>query len=130
MKGCLQHTNSLWDTDYFFSMDKKDFDELLEKWEIESSVFSDWFDTKKQLFITLHADLWYWNESITQDINSISIKFSYKLLGMLMNYDRDTFEHRYNPKWDKFIFYIKDSYQKLCLDHSLKMAKEETEKKW
>jgi len=45
-----------------------------------------------------------------------------------MNYDRDTFEHRYNPKWDKFIFYIKDSYQKLCLDHSLKMATEETEK--
>ena len=21
MKGCLQHTNSRWDTDYFFSMD-------------------------------------------------------------------------------------------------------------
>jgi hypothetical protein len=128
MKGCLQHTNSRWDTDYFFSMDKKDFDELVKKWEIESSLYSDWFDTKKQLFITLHADLKYWEESITQDLDTVSIKFSYKLLGILMNYDRDTFEHRYNLRWDKFIFFIRDSYQKLCLDYNLKTAEEKSSK--
>jgi hypothetical protein len=128
MKGCLEHTNSRWDTDYFFSMDKKDFDELVKKWEIESSLYSDWFDTKKQLFITLHADLKYWEESITQDLDTVSMKFSYKLLGILMNYDRDTFEHRYNLRWDKFIFFIRDSYQKLCLDHNLKTAEEKSSK--
>ena len=128
MKGCLQHTNSRWDTDYFFSMDKKDFDELVKKWEIESSLYSDWFDTKKQLFITLHADLKYWEESITHDIDTVSMKFSYKLLGILMNYDRDTFEHRYNLRWDKFIFFIRDSYQKLCLDYNLKTAEEKSSK--
>ena len=128
MKGCLQHTNSRWDTDYFFSMDKNDFDELVKKLEIESSLYSDWFDTKKQLFITLHADLKYWEESITQDIDTVSMKFSYKLLGILMNYDRDTFEHRYNLRWDKFIFFIRDSYQKLCLDHNLKIAEEKNSK--
>ena len=128
MKGCLQHTNSRWDTDYFFSMDKKDFDELVKKWEIESSLYSDWFDTKKQLFITLHADLKYWEESITQDLDTVSMKFSYKLLGILMNYDRDTFEHRYNLRWDKFIFFIRDSYQKLCLDYNLKTAEEKSSK--
>jgi hypothetical protein len=128
MKGCLEHTNSRWDTDYFFSMDKKDFDELVKKWEIESSLYSDWFDTKKQLFITLHADLKYWEESITQDLDTVSMKFSYKLLGILMNYDRDTFEHRYNLRWDKFIFFIRDSYQKLCLDYNLKTAEEKSSK--
>ena len=56
------------------------------------------------------------------------MKFSYKLLGNLMQYDRDTFEHRYNPRWDKFIFFIKDSYQKLWLDHNLKSADDKNSK--
>ena len=128
MKGCLQHINSRWDTDYFFSMDKNDFDELVKNGEIESTIYSDWYDTKKKLFITLHCDLWYWDESITQDIDSIRMKFSYKLLGNLMQYDRDTFEHGYNPRWDKFIFFIKDSYQKLWLDHNLKSADDKNSK--
>lgn len=128
MKGCLQHINSCWDTDYFFSMDKKDFEELVKNWEIESTIYTDWFDTKKQLFITLHVDLKYWNETITQDLDGIRMKFSYKLLQNLMQYDRDTFEHRYNFKWDKFIFFIKDSYQKLRLDHNLNSAEDKTSK--
>jgi hypothetical protein len=128
MKGCLQYINSRWDTDYFFSMDKKDFDELVKNWEIESTIYADWFDTKKQLFITLHVDLEYWNETITQDLDGIRMKFSYKLLQNLMQYDRDTFEHRYNRKWDKFIFFIKDSYQKLRLDHNLNSAEDKTSK--
>jgi len=128
MKGCLQHINSRWDTDYFFSMDKKDFEELVKNWEIESTIYADWFDTKKQLFITLHVDLEYWNETITQDLDGIRMKFSYKLLQNLMQYDRDTFEHRYNRKWDKFIFFIKDSYQKLRLDHNLNSAEDKTSK--
>lgn len=56
------------------------------------------------------------------------MKFSYKLLGILMNYDRDTFEHRYNLRCDKFIFFIRDSYQKLCLDYNLKTAEEKSSK--
>lgn len=128
MKGCLQNINSCWDTDYYFSMDKKDFEELVKRWEIESIIYTDWYDTKKQLFITLHVDLAYWNEVITQNLDNIKMKFSYRLLQMLMQCDRDTFEHRYNSQWDKFIFLIKDTYQKRCFDYNLKNTKDKAKK--
>ena len=109
-------------------MDKKDFEELVKRWEIESIIYTDWYDTKKQLFITLHVDLAYWNEVITQNLDNIKMKFSYRLLQMLMQCDRDTFEHRYNSQWDKFIFLIKDTYQKRCFDYNLKNTKDKAKK--
>ena len=123
MKGCIQHVNNNWDTDYLFSVDKNDFNELVRNGEIETTVYSDWNDnTKKQLLITLHVDLKYWNESITQDVDSVKMKFSYKLLQMLMKNEKETFEHSNELNWDKLVFYIKDSYQKQRLDHNLKVA--------
>lgn len=129
MKGCIQHINNNWDTDYLFSVDKKDFDELVKNGEIETTVYSDWNDsTKKQLLITLHVDLRYWNETITQDVDNIKIKFSYKLLQMLMKNEKETFEHSNDLSWDKLVFYIKDSYQKQRLDHNLKVAEQKVSK--
>ena len=123
MKGCIEHINNNWDTDYLFSVDKNDFNELVRNWEIETTVYSDWNDnTKKQLLITLHVDLKYWNESITQDVDSVKMKFSYKLLQMLMKNEKETFEHSNKLNWDKLVFYIKDSFQKQRLDHNLKVA--------
>ena len=127
MKGCIQHVNNNWHRDYLFSIDKNDFDELVKNGEIESTVYSDWNNTtKKQLFITLYVDLKYWNESITQDVDSVRMKFSYKLLQMLMKNDNETFEHSNDLNWDKLVFFIKDSFQKLRLDHSIKTAEEIT----
>ena len=129
MKGCIEHINTNWDTDYLFSVDKEDFNELIKNGEIETTVYSDWKDsTKKQLLITLHVDLKYWNESITQDLNNIKMEFSYKLLQMLMKDNNDTFEHLNNLNWNKLIFFIKDSYQKQCLDYRLNTAKEKSNK--
>lgn len=129
MKGCIQHINNNWDTDYLFSLNKDDFNELVKNGEIESTVYSDWNNTtKKQLLITLHVDLKYWNETITEELDSIKMKFSYKLMQMLMKNDKETFEYSNNLHWDKLIFFIKDSYQKLRLDHNLKTAKEKTSK--
>lgn len=129
MKGCIQHVNNNWDTDYLFSVDKNDFNELVRNGEIETTVYSDWNDnTKKQLLITLHVDLKYWNESITQDLNNVEMKFSYKLLQMLMKYDKETFEHRNSNNWNKLIFFIKDSFQKQRLNHRIKTSEEKNSK--
>ena len=125
MKGCIEHINTNWDTDYLFSVDKKDFDDLVKNGEIETTVYSDSKNaTKKQLLITLHVDLKYWNESITQDLNNVEMKFSYKLLQMLMKYDKETFEHSNSNNWNKLIFFIKDSFQKQHLDYRIKTAEE------
>ena len=127
MKGCIEHINTNWDTDYLFSVDKEDFNELIKNGEIETTVYSDWKDsTKKQLLITLHVDIKYWNESITQDLNNIKMEFSYKLLQMLMKDNNERFEHHNNLNWNKLIFFIKDSYQKQCLNHRLNTAKEKS----
>lgn len=129
MKGCIEHINNNWDADYFFSVDKKDFDDLVKNGEIETTVYSDSKNaTKKQLLITLHVDLKYWNESITQDLNNVEMKFSYKLLQMLMKYDKETFEHSNSNNWNKLIFFIKDSFQKQHLDHRIKTAEEKNSK--
>jgi hypothetical protein len=129
MKGCIEHINNNWDADYFFSVDKKDFDDLVKNGEIETTVYSDWKDsTKKQLLITLHVDLKYWNESITQDLDSVKMEFSYKLLQMLMKDNNERFEHHNNLNWNKLIFFIKDSFQKQHLDHRIKTAEEKSNK--
>lgn len=129
MKGCIEHINNNWDADYLFSVDKKDFDDLVKNGEIETTVYSDSKNaTKKQLLITLHVDLKYWNESITQDLNNVEMKFSYKLLQMLMKYDKETFEHSNSNNWNKLIFFIKDSFQKQHLDHRIKTAEEKNSK--
>lgn len=129
MKGCIEHINTNWDTDYLFSVDKKDFDDLVKNGEIETTVYSDSKNaTKKQLLITLHVDLKYWNESITQDLNNVEMKFSYKLLQMLMKYDKETFEHHNSNNWNKLIFFIKDSFQKQRLNHRIKTAEEKNNK--
>jgi hypothetical protein len=125
MKGCIEHINTNWDTDYLFSIDKEDFNDLVKNGEIETTVYSDSKNaTKKQLLITLHVDLKYWNESITQDLDNIKMKFSYKLLQMLMKYDKETFEHSNRINWNKLIFFIKDSFQKQHLDYRIKTAEE------
>ena len=129
MKGCIEHINNNWDTDYLFSVDKEDFDDLVKNGEIETTVYSDSKNaTKKQLLITLHVDLKYWNESITQDLNNVEMKFSYKLLQMLMKYDKETFEHSNSNNWNKLIFFIKDSFQKQHLNHRIKTAEEKNSK--
>ena len=129
MKGCIEHINNNCDADYFFSVDKEDFNDLVKNGEIETTVYSDSKNaTKKQLLITLHVDLKYWNESITQDLNNVEMKFSYKLLQMLMKYDKETFEHSNSNNWNKLIFFIKDSFQKQHLDHRIKTAEEKNNK--
>jgi len=129
MKGCIEHINTNWDTDYLFSVDKEDFDDLVKNGEIETTVYSDSKNaTKKQLLITLHVDLKYWNESITQDLNNVEMKFSYKLLQMLMKNEKETFEHSNSNNWNKLIFFIKDSFQKQHLDHRIKTAEEKSNK--
>ena len=129
MKGCIEHINTNWDTDYLFSVDKEDFDDLVKNGEIETTVYSDSKNaTKKQLLITLHVDLKYWNESITQDLNNVEMKFSYKLLQMLMKNEKETFEHSNELNWDKLVFFIKDSFQKQHLDHRIKTAEEKSNK--
>ena len=129
MKGCIQHVNNNWDTDYLFSVEKNDFNELVRNGEIETTVYSDSKNaTKKQLLITLHVDLKYWNESITQDVDSVKMKFSYKLLQMLMKNEKETFEHSNELNWDKLVFFIKDSFQKQHLDHRIKTAEEKNSK--